>query len=247
MFDFFNAPYYLIIALQAICVVHCLRKGNQGKWIWIIVILPVIGCLIYLFSEVITKRDLNSVQSNISTIINPVGRIKDLEKKLEFSPTFDNKVALADACLAGGQTERAIDLYESCLTGIFDDNEYVVNKLITAYYELGRYEDVIRITAKIYRSSEFKKSHGHILYALSLENTGKIEQAETELKTMRGKFSNFEGRVNYGRFLVRRNRNEEAKAIFSEILEEASYMKTNESRGSREWFRQAREDLAKIS
>jgi hypothetical protein len=246
LFSLFGEYYYLIVILQAVCVFHCVRKGNQNKWIWLIVFLPAVGCLIYLFSEIITKRDLDSVQSNISTIINPVGRIKDLERKLEFSNTFDNKVALADAYLAAGRTQEAIDLYESCLVGVFDDNLYVVTRLIEAYFNSERYDDVARITQKVLRNSEFPKSHAHVLYALALEKAGKMAQAETELKSMRGKYSNFEGRFNYGQFLVRANRAAEAKAIFDEILEEASHMSSGESRNSKEWFRKTREEMSKI-
>lgn len=247
MFNFFNLPYYLILGLQGICVYHCIKKGNQNKWIWIIVFIPIIGSLIYIFSEILTKRDISNVQSSITTIIFPVGRVKDLEKKLVFSNTFDNKVALADAYFKSGSIDKAIDLYESCLTGIFDDNEYVITKLIIAYFSSERYEDVLKITSKIYKSLEFKKSHAHILYALSLEYLGKTEQAESELKTMKGKFSNFEGRVNYGQFLLRQNRVEEARSVFSEILEEAAHMRGGESRGNTEWFRKAKEELSKTS
>jgi hypothetical protein len=246
MFGLLDVPYYLIIALQGICVLHCVKKGNQNKWIWIIVLLPVIGSIIYIFSEVITKRDISSVQTNLGAVIFPTGRIKDLEKRLEFSNTFENKVALADAYLAAGFTEKAIDLYESCLVGVFDDNHYVITKLMEAYYNLERYEDVIRVTQKILRHSEFPKSHAHVIYALSLEKAGKKDQAEAELKSMRGKYSNFEGRFNYGQFLVRASKTEDAKVVFSEIMEEASHMSSGEARNSKEWFRKTREELAKL-
>ena len=246
LFSFFGQYYYLVLILQAICVVHCVRKGNQNKWIWLIVFLPAIGCFIYFFSEILTKRDISTVQSNISTVINPVGRIRDLERKLEFADTFDNKVALADAYLGAGRTPEAIALYESCLVGVFDDNQYVVGQLMQAYHNEGRYADVIRIASKIMRFPEFSKSHAHVLYALSLENTGKAEQAEKELKQMRGTYSNYEGRFTYGQFLVRAGRTEEARAIFNDIMEESSYMNSRESRNAKEWFRKTREELAKI-
>lgn len=249
MIELFSDYYYIILILQAICVFHCVRKGNQNNWIWLIVFLPAIGCLIYIFSEIITKRDIGAVQSNISTIataINPSVRIKELERRLQFANTFDNKVALADAYLASGMLEQAIGLYESCLVGVFDDNFYVVTKLIDAYFQSERYDDVISITRKVLRSSEFSKSHSHVLYALSLEKAGKPDLAEKELSVMKGKYSNFEGRFNYGQFLVRAGRTNEAKTIFSEILEEASHMSSGESRNSREWFRRTREELSKL-
>lgn len=246
MFDFFNMPYYLIIGLQGICVYHCIKKGNQNKWIWIIVFVPIIGSIIYIFSEIVTKREIGNVQSNIqsiNTLIFPTGRIKDLEKKLEFANTFDNRVALADAYLSANHLQKAIELYESCIVGVFSDNEYVITKLIIAYFHSERYADVISIAPKITKSIDFNKSHAHILYALSLEKAGNIELAERELKSMTGKFSNFEGRLNYGQFLVRANRKAEAKIIFLEILQEASHMTYGESRNNTKWFRQTREEL----
>ncbi len=244
MFDLFNVPYYLIIGLQGICVFHCVKRGNQGKWVWIIVCLPVVGSLIYIFSEIITKRDMGNVQSNISTLIFPTGRVKDLKKKLEFANTFDNKVGLADAYLREGSIQEAIELYESCLVGVFSDNEYVITKLIISYYHAERYQDAVKMGQKILKSADFNKSHAHILYALSLEKAGNAELAEKELKSMQGTYSNFEARLNYGQFLIRASRSAEAKVVFSEILQEASHMNSRESRNNSKWFKKTREELS---
>ena len=40
--------YYLILALQAICVIHCLRKGKNSTWIVAIIFLPLIGSIAYI-------------------------------------------------------------------------------------------------------------------------------------------------------------------------------------------------------
>jgi hypothetical protein len=153
---FFSGYYSIIIVLQAICVYHAFKKGNQN-WIWIIVFLPAVGCLIYLFSEIITKREVEVVKSNIEPIIRPTGRIKDLKRRLAFSDTFDNKAALADAYLESGMYAEAIELYESCLTGIFESNPHVIMQLIKAYYQAERYEDAIRVAQKILTVSDFLK------------------------------------------------------------------------------------------
>jgi len=39
---------------------------------------------------------------------------------------------------------------------------------------------------------QFSAAKAHLLYALSLENTGNIEQAENEFKAMKGRYSYFE-------------------------------------------------------
>lgn len=244
--NFFSGYYPIILILQAVCVFHCVRKGNQQNWIWLIVFLPAIGCLIYFFTEIVTKREVSAIQSNLDAVIRPVGRIKDLKRHLEFSHTFDNKVALADAYLESGMHTEAIGLYENALTDIFADNPYATMQLMKAYFQTERYEDVIRAAQRILKSQDFMKSHAHVLYALSHEHLGRIEQAEQELSSMKGRYSNFEGRFNYGQFLARNNRKNEAKTVFNEILNEASNMTRGESRNFRIWFKKTREELDKI-
>ena len=75
--------YYIIIGLQAICVIHCLRKGKNQQWIWLIVFLPLIGCLVYIFQEMFSGNEIKQVQSGVSTIINPTGSIRKLETQLK--------------------------------------------------------------------------------------------------------------------------------------------------------------------
>src|ERR1700712_2375561 len=179
--------YYISFIVQAICAIHCIRKGNQQKWLWIIIFLPVIGCLIYLFSEVFTQRDMQQVQSGVGAVFNPSGKIKSLQENLRFTDTFNNRMLLADALLEAGQTDKAIDLYEKSLTGNFADNEQANMQLIIAYYNKKRYEDIVRIAKKIYSLPQFKLSRAHMMYAIALGYTGNNELAEKEFNMMKGR------------------------------------------------------------
>lgn len=245
---FFNNMYfyYITIGLQAICVLHCLKKGNQNKWIWIIVFLPVIGCLIYLFTEIFTDRQISQVSSGVASVLNPSGSVRKLEEQLRFSDTFQNRVMLADAYLANGRTADAIDLYEQSFTGLFTENEHLLKQLIIAYSIVKRYEDIIPLAQKLYRTPQFARSRAHMLYAIALENTGNSQLAEKEFKMMNVRFSNFESRYQYGLFLLRMGRDDEAKQLFKELLGEASHLSSRERRGNQVWFNQAKEELKKI-
>ncbi len=239
--------YYIVLALQAICAIHCVRRGNQNKWLWLIIFLPLIGCIIYIFTEMLNKRDISSVQSNIGKIINPSGRIKELERRLQFSDTFDNRVALGDAYLEAGNAEQAISYYESSLTGIFIDNEYVISRLVIAYYNTEQYENILKIVPKVIRSADFIKSRAHLLYALALEKAGNNAEAEKEFKTMQGRYSNFEARYHYGMFLQKAGREQEAHTIFADIVQESANISGAEASNNRAWFRKAKEELEKIN
>src|SRR3954453_12475820 len=139
----------VIIILQAICVIHCIRKGNSTNWIWLIIFVPVVGAIAYIATEIFTRSQVEQVQAGVSTVLNPTGKIKKLEQQLKFSDTFNNRVQLADAYLADGQTEKAIALYEDSLTGAFSENEYVLTQLNTAYFQKQQYNDVVAITKRI--------------------------------------------------------------------------------------------------
>ncbi|MGC4103432.1 PLDc N-terminal domain-containing protein [Ferruginibacter sp.] len=247
MFFDYSYIYFITIVLQVICAIHCIRRGNQNKWIWLIVFLPVAGSLIYIFSEMLTGNDVNKMQSGMSAAFNPSGKIKKLENELRFADTFKNKVALADAYLEAGQTDKAIELYESCLAGNFMVHEHVSMQLIHAYADKKRFEDIVTIGKKIYQLPQFTRSRAHMLYAVALSYTGHPDEAEQEFKLLKGRFSNYESRYRYAGFLQRMNRNDEAKKIFEEMLHEAGHLSPQEKRANKVWFVYAKDELKKMN
>jgi hypothetical protein len=245
---FFANPYYyyVVIGLQVICVIHCIRRGNPGYWIWLIIFLPFVGCLAYIFTEIITKRKIKDVQSGMGTVFNPAGKIKRLESNLRFSDTFNNRVALADAYLQVGMHDKAIELYESSLVGNFTENEYVFSQLILAHFHKKNYEKVIPLGKKLSGLPQFTRSRPHLYYALSLQFRGHHDEAESEYLKMKSKFANYEARYHYAKLLLHTNRYEEAQQLLSDIVNEASHLNYRERRDNRQWFQQSKIELEKI-
>lgn len=246
LFGLFSDYYYVVLILQAVCVFHAIRHGNQGKWIWIIVFLPVIGCVAYLFTEVINKREVSAIQSGVTKLVNPGARIKALERNYQFTNTFANRVALADAYLQKGMNNEAIELYEQSLTGLFEQNEHVIEQLILAYYNVGRYEDVNRISVKISGKITFTKSKANILYALALENSGHLANAEKEFRNMNLRFSNYEARYNFVLFLLRNDKEDDAMNLLEVIADEAAHLSRKEKGESKIWIDKALAQRSRI-
>jgi hypothetical protein len=245
---FFSGPFYIItLVLQAICVIHCIRNRNQNYWIWLIIFLPLIGCIAYFFTEIFTNREIRSVSSGFGEMISPSGSVKKLEQNLKFSDTFNNRILLADAYLAAGQTSKSIPLYEGSLTGAFEENEYAITQLMTAYYNEKRFTDVINMAPKVYNKPQFRGSKTHILYAMSLAYSGKDDLAEKEFLGLKARFSNFQARYNYAIFLQMNNRNDEARQLLSEIADEIPQLSKIEKRHNREWINLSKEMLKKIA
>jgi hypothetical protein len=238
--------YYVSIVLQVICVLHCIRKGTQQKWIWLIVFVPYIGCIAYFFSEILPKRDMGNWQEGLGSLfVSPSARIRRLEQNCQLTNTFNNRVLLANAYMMAGRTEEAIDLYSTSLTGAFTENEYVINRLIGAYFTVGRYQDLIALAGKIYSTPAFARSEAHLYYARALDLTGNPEGAEREFKKMKGRFADFAARYQYGLFLQRAGRDNEAQGVLEDIVKEGPHLSSRERRANYLWIQKAREELKK--
>lgn len=233
----------VVIVLQAICVIHCIRKGNSNNWIWLIVFVPLVGAIAYIVSEMFTRSGVEQVQAGVTTVLNPTGKIKKMEQQLRFSDTFSNRVQLADTYLAAGEIKKAIALYEGSLTGAFTENEYVLTQLSSAYFQVQRYADVIASTKKISKLPQFPRSGAHLHYAIALEKAGHPEAAEKEFKLMKVRFAYYESRYQYGMFLLRANRYEEARQVFTDMIEEATQLSPRERRSHRKWMNYAKDQL----
>jgi len=239
--------YYIILILEAFCIIHSLRRGTQQKWLWILIVIPVFGCLYYIYSEILSNRGIRAPKINVEAVINPGAKIKRLEEEVRFTDTFANRVKLADAYLEAGLTDKALEIYKNSLTGAFVENEHVMAQLIVAYFEKGQYNEVIPIAKKLYKLPQFARSKAHILYAKSLELTYQEELAENEFKLMKGRYSYFEPRYEYGMFLTRAGRDDDAWQIFTDMLNEQSHLSPVERKSNKVWFAKAKDELKKLS
>ncbi|WP_422350515.1 PLDc N-terminal domain-containing protein [Flagellimonas sp.] len=235
--------YYAIIALQGFCVYHCYTNRNNYYWIFAIIFLPVIGCILYLFTNVFQKRDIEKVQESLVTAINPSKKITDLEKKLKFSETFENRVALADAYLEEGLYPEAISHYESSLKDVFSKDFYVISKLLEAHYHNSNPEEVVVCAEKILDNPKFRKSKASFLYALTLEKMGKMQAAEEVMRTFDAPYSNFSERLELARFLQRQGKLEDAKELYQEMVSEFENMSKPNFRQNRHLIKIIREEL----
>jgi len=216
--------YYFIIILQGYCIYHLFKNRNPYYWIFAILFLPLIGSIIYLITQVYNKRDADKIQDNLVSIINPTKKIKDLEKKLQFSETYQNRINLADAYLAIKDYKSAIPHYLEALHDNLQNDLYATKQLIECYYNIADYDNVILYAEKIKDHSEFVKSKSQFFYGLALDKMGQTDEAEMNLRQIDIRYSFYEERLILAKFLIHRNKVEEAKAILEEIYTESQNM-----------------------
>ncbi len=234
--------YYLIIAFQAFCVYHLFKNRNNYYWIFAIVFLPVVGCLIYLLTEVFKNRDKEKLEESLTTIINPSKKIKDLERKLQFSETYQNRVNLADAYFSAEDYSNAIVHYNEALQDSSQNEFYVKKSLIKLYFQQEDYDAVVNMCESLKHQSEFKKSELPYFFGVSLDKIGKVDEAETQLRIIDQPFSNYDERLELIKFLISKNKNQEANDVLDEVYSEIQLMTKN----NRRIYRQTIDEIEKM-
>lgn len=214
--------YYLLIAFQAFCIFHVYKSRNEYYWYFVIFFVPLIGSLVYLFSQIINKTNINNTTEKISAIINPSKKIKDLEKKLSFSDTFQNTINLADAYREKKEYTKAISYYDKALKGNFKEHPHTLNKAAKCYYEIKKFDKVVEYASKIDLDKSFRNSI--YIYAISLENCKNFEEAEIQFRKTDKRYSNYPERLELSKFLIRRNKKDDAKIVLKEIVSEIDNM-----------------------
>lgn len=217
-------PYYLIVAFQAFCIYHLFKNRNDYYWIFAIVFLPVVGCIIYLITQVIKKRDADKIQESLITVINPTKKVKDLERKLQFAETYLNRVNLADAYISIKDYPNAISHYKKALEDTAQNDFHVSKQLILSYFFHEDYEKVVAFSEQLKQTSEFKKAQLQFVYGLSLEHLGRIDEAEEQLKEIDKRYCNYDERLELIQFLIRHDKTGEAKEVLEEVYSEIQHM-----------------------
>jgi len=180
--------YYLTVILQIYCLYHAYKNRNDYYWYFIIFFVPVIGCIIYLFTQVVNRKDVVNIKEEISTIINPTKKINDLQKLLQFSETFQNKINLADAYLENKDFKNAILYYKKALEGSFRNDSHTINKLLICHFYSNNFDKVIECAKKINLDKDFQNSI--YFYGLALEKKKKnnaktlLEEIISEINSM---------------------------------------------------------------
>lgn len=216
--------YFLIIALQGFCVYHAIKNKKEYHWFFVIIFLPVIGGLIYLITQIFNEKDLGKAQGDLINAINPSKKINDLKKQLDFADTFQNRILLADAFLEIKEYQSAIKEYEIALNNNYEDNFEITNRLIQAYYQTMQYDKVVSCAHIIKNNTKFKGSNSQFLFGLALEEMGDSVEAEKQLRLIDQRYSNYGQRYELAKFLIKKNKTEDAKEILNEILIESKHM-----------------------
>jgi hypothetical protein len=227
-------PWGLI--LQALAIIHFVRRRPDTYWLYIILIGGALGALAYIAMEVVP--DVGLLRGSLHGYSRR-RRISLLEATILDNPAIGNLEELADLYLEDGKFARARELYDKVLAKRTDSLDPFYRRGI-AELELGDFAaalpDLEQVVAKDPKY-DFHRAIG--LLAQAHSRGGDPEKADTLFKAATDISTLSETYYNYATFLAARGQKAEAKEWAERILAKKPTMPGYLRRRERPWFRKA--------
>jgi hypothetical protein len=233
---FFGLFYPWGLVLQALAIIHFVRRRPDNFWIWIIIIGGGLGALVYIVAEVVPDAAL--LRSSL-TGLSRRRRMRELETIVLDNPSVGNLEELADLYLDEGKFARARELYDKVISPRSDSLHAIYRRgLAAAALEdfPAAVTDLERVVARDPKY-DFHRAIGVLAHALG--KTGQPERAEQLFKAATNISTLSETYYNYASFLAAQQRTAEAREWAQKILAKKPTMPGYLRRRERPWFRKA--------
>ncbi len=245
-------PYAtLVLLVQVLCAAHCIRSGREQKWIWLILIFPGVGCLLYLFLEVLpdarASRSVSQAGSKVVRMVDPGREIRKAREQLEIADSLRNRRNLAAAYIQEGLFAEAVDILETCLSGLYADDPFLLMELSFALFFKGDLAGAGKSLERLAAVNPgFEKNERTLLTARVLEETGRLDEALEHYASILKVYPGEEARCRYAMLLNRTGREEEARKLFNEILVSARQFRRHKfyRKSQKPWIELAKKGLA---
>lgn len=224
------------IILQAIAIVHFIRRRPDGWWLWIIILGGALGAIVYICFEVIPEAGMlaQGVQ-----IFPRRSRIRRLQAVVLDNPSAGNYEELADLYLEDGKYAHARECYSRSISSRTDSPDPFYRRALCEL-KLGDYSaavsDLQFVLAKD-QKYDYERAAGLLAHALA--KTGQSEAAAALFERVVQISTLSETLVNYAEFLKSQRRDAEARDWAQRVLAKKRTLPRYLKRRERPWFRRA--------
>ncbi len=233
------------ILIKIFFAVHVVRTGRDRYWLWVIILFPGIGPLVYFIAEYVPDLQRNykvqKFKSGVVKKVNPTKRLRYLEDQVELTPSVKNKKLLADEYVNRGMFDKAISIYRDCMQGIYAKDLSMIEGLCCAYFFKKDLSNAKKYLTELMDLRPKKQNDEFdLLYARTLEEEGDTDGALEIYSELEKFFSGEEARCRYALLLKKEGRTEEADKLFKMILTNARLSPKFYVKAQKQWINIAR-------
>jgi len=235
-------PLYIVsIAITVIAAVHLLKTGRDMRWLFLIILLPYAGPLIYFFIEVLPSLQQNPsarrVLRRARDKVDPNRGVREGSLDYERSQNIGTASRLAEELTKAERFDEAIRVCQEARTGLFEDDPKILLSLANAQFGAKLHGDAIATLDYLRdKNPGFRSADGHLIYARALEGSGATERALEEYAALSRYYPGAEARVRQGLLYKKLGRTDSAVEILAGVLKDARLAPKHFRRSQREWI-----------
>lgn len=212
----------LLIACQVICGLHVVRSGQERYWIYLIIALPGLGCLIYalgiMLPDMLRSRRGRRAVNQLHDRLDPERHLRVLRNDLDLSDTRETRAHLADELLRLNHAKEAASHYQAALRGIHAHAPEIMLGLARAQFAQGDGAACCLTLEQLRQHNpDYRSADSHLLYAQALAQRGEVLKAEEEYRALLGYFAGPEAPLHYALLLKQLGRSREARELLEQI------------------------------
>lgn len=240
--------WFLVLLINVACIVHVIKRNREYWWILIILFFQIFGALVYFLVEILPDLRRGDLGKDLSAagdkLKSPQLRIRQIEKELESTPTVEKRLELAEAYGQADQWDKAVGIYDSCTSGPFDDDPYILYGSAYARFQVGHYQQAESALDKIEKTKSKDKRESRWLLRLRIwEHTGREKQALEAYPDLLEAFSGEEARYRYALLLKKTGQTEEGNDLLKKMVSESSQHSKLYRKLNRTWVAKAKSEI----
>lgn len=241
-------PIYLTYFIQLLLVIHVLKTGRNRYWVWILIMLPMIGGLAYLVIELLPELSAGITGQRalrkVRQAVNPGADLRRHEAAWAQSPNADNARRYAQALLEAGQHESAEQVLDEALAGFFSTEPSLLLLKAQSRFETGAPGEAVDLLETLQQENpEFRSPEGHLLYARALEAAGRMDEALDAYRTVATYFPGVEARYRLAEALLAGGQVQQARQELEQLLNDARLAPGHFRKAQKPWLDLARQTL----
>jgi hypothetical protein len=224
------------IVLQALAIVHFVRRRPEGYWLFIILIGGAVGALAYIAFEVIPDAGLLRVAFQAFPRRK---RIKELQIAIIDNPSIGNYEELGDLYLDDKQYAKARECLDRVVSASNRSADPFYRRALAAA-AMGDFQAAVADLDQVYeRDPRYDYQRAAGLRAHALGKIGEREKAAELFADVTTTSTLSETQYNYASLLAELGRTEEAREWAARVLAKKPTVPAYVRRRERPWFRRA--------
>ncbi len=241
-------PVYLIYFIQILLVIHVLKTGRDRYWIWLLLFLPLIGGVAYLVVEIIPEFSSGitgqRTRRGVRNLVDPGADVRAQAAAWEQSPNADNGRHYAQALLAADRAPEAEKILDQALDGFFKTDPALILLKAQAQFDQEQWGFSLATLEDLQKHNpNLRSPEGHLLYARTLEQTGRSDEAIKEYRAVAGYYPGAQARFLLGLALKNSGREKEAVEEFRGMIRDAELAPAHFRKSEKNWLGLAGKEL----